>query len=244
MNAFPGDATAAFLAAHFPDRTKATPTLPGPATRAEAYRIQDRVMSVLGDACGWKVGRAGSNPEPYCAPLPAARLLGSGGVYARHDGLARLEAELGLRIGRDVPAGSVPGVAECAELVDAIVPAIEILEGRLAGPQAEDALWKLADLQGNGGLVLGAPVPWSGQDLRQVSLALSEDGEPGAVAHPFGNPFDLFCWTVDHVSRHRGGLRRGNVVITGSYCGVVALADAQRFTATFPEYGVVSVDVV
>lgn len=248
MSAFSAEETAAFLATHFRERTAGAPISRGPATRSEAYRVQDLMIAALGDhPCGWKVGRAKTDPEPYCAPLPALRRLASAGSYARHHGVARLEAELGLRLGRDVPVSrTVLGRAECAELIDAIVPAIEILDTRLAGPQADDPLWKLADLQGNGGLVLGAPVPWTGQDLGEVSLAIGKDGEGQAamVRHPFGEPFDLFCWAVNHVARHRNGLRRGTVIITGSYCGIVELGTGHRFFATFPEYGQVSLDVV
>ncbi|MGO4834621.1 hypothetical protein AB4144_20420, partial [Rhizobiaceae sp. 2RAB30] len=120
-----------------------------------------------------------------------------------------------------------------------------ILETRLAGPAAQDPLWKLADLQANGGLVLGEPVPWTAQDLGKVRLATgsrrSDDFD--SVAHPFGAPFDLFCWTVNHVSRLRGGLRRGDVIITGSYCGIVEIRDPQCFVATFADYGTVSLNV-
>jgi 2-keto-4-pentenoate hydratase len=247
MKAFSAEAAAAFLMEHFHDRTKAAPLLTGPATRADSYRVQDLLMGTLGHACGWKVGLAKPDAEPYCAPLPASRRLENGGVYKRYDGVARLEAELGLRLGRDVPAEAADlGRAECAELIDAIVPTIEILESRLVEPQAGDAFWKLADLQANGGVILGEPAPWSKQDLGRVSLAINADGSqpPTDAAHPFGDPLDLFCWVVRHVSRHRGGLRRGDVVITGSYCGIINLESPQHFTATFPEYGAVSVNVV
>lgn len=110
---------------------------------------------------------------------------------------------------------------------------------------AQDPLWKLADLQANGGLVLGKPVPWTGQDLGAVRLAVGSQEEAAfdMAAHPFGAPFDLFCWTVDRVARHRGGLRRGDVIITGSYCGIVEIRAPGRFTAAFADFGAVCVDV-
>jgi 2-keto-4-pentenoate hydratase len=64
------------------------------------------------------------------------------------------------------------------------------------------------------------------------------------IAHPFGGPFDLFCWTVNHVSRLRGGLKRGDVIITGSYCGIVSIRDPQAFVATFADYGDVILNVL
>lgn len=246
MDGFSVAAAADLLAAHARQGTKARPAMPGPGSRAEAYRIQDRMIAALGGACGWKVGRAKADPEPYCAPIPASRRLDGGGDYARFHGVARVEAELGFRLGRDVPpSGAVRSRAECAGLVDAIVPALEILETRLEDPAAQDPLWKLADLQANGAVVIGEPVPWTGQDTGRVRLAIGS-GRTGAfdeAVHPFGEPFDLFHWTVDHVSRQRGGLKRGDVIITGSYCGIVELRDPQRFVAAFADYGEVCLNV-
>lgn len=247
VTGFRADRAAAFLVPHFLERTQGVRAGPGPASRADAYATQDFMIAALGGGCGWKVGRAKDDPEPYCAPLPLTRLLGSGGTYRRSNGVALVEAELGFRLGRDVPAGAAPGDrAGYAALVDAVVPTLEILETRLSPPAAQDPLWKLADLQANGGVVLGRPVPWEDADLGAVRLALDAGGEAGfeARTHPFGAPFDLFCWTVEHVALRRGGLRRGDVVITGSYCGIVELRRPQRFTATFAGYGSVSVDVV
>lgn len=247
MNAFSADAAADLLVVQFRQGTKTQPAMSGPGTRGEAYQVQDRMIAALGGACGWKVGRAKTDPEPYCAPVPASRLLNSGGDYARFHGVAQVEAELGYRLGRDVPpSAAVLDRAECAALVDAIVPALEILETRLEPPAAQDPLWKLADLQANGALVVGKPVPWAGQDPGQVRLAIGsgQDGAFEGVAHPFGAPFDLFCWTVNHVARQRGGLKRGDVIITGSYCGIVEIRDPQRFVATFADYGDVCLTVL
>lgn len=246
MEPFHAGKAAAFLASHLREHSIGEPGIAGPATRAEAYQVQDRLIGTLGGACAWKVGRAATSPEPYCAPISSARRVDNAGPYARFEGVARLEAELGFRLGRDVPPSSaVLSRSECVGLVDAIVPAIEILETRLAPAIAQDPLWKLADLQGNGGLVLGAPAPWAGQDLGTVDLAVGADDGAGFVRklHPFGEPVDLFCWTLNHVASRRGGLRRGDVVITGSYCGIVEIRDPGPFVARFAGYPAVGVSV-
>lgn len=243
MAPFSAADAAELLSSHFLAGTSCLPDLDGPLTRPDAYAVQDLMVGRLGAVRGWKVGRAKTGPEPYCAPLPASRQIGGGAAYARRHGVANLEAELAFRLARDVPpSATVQGRDECAALVDTIVPAIEILETRLEAPAAQDPLWKLADLQGNGGLVLGAPVAWAGQDLGQVELAVGA-AAARTVPHPFGDPLGLLCWTVNHVARHRGGLKRGDVVITGSYCGIVAVAGPQHFRASFTGYGDVSVTV-
>lgn len=67
----PSDSVRALLAAH----TQATPVRWRdivPASLAEAYAVQDALLAQLGPVGGWKVGAAGPQAEPGCAPLPAA----------------------------------------------------------------------------------------------------------------------------------------------------------------------------
>ncbi len=245
---FSSRSVADFLLQRFASGKVAVPELPGPQTRVDAYAVQDRVAAGLGPVKAWKVGRAKDIAEPYCAPIPQSRVVVSGAGYTRRDGVARLEAELGLRIGQDIGGISIPlSQAECLNLVDAVVPAIEILETRLAGAPATGAMWKLADLQGNGGLVLGHPAPWTGQDLRTPWLAIESPGQALAPAveakHPFGDPLELLTWTVNHVAAKRGGLSKGDVIITGSYCGILDVSESGLFLAAFNGFAPVSLQV-
>ncbi len=246
MGSFSAAQAAGFLAAQFRQRTSAVPAMPGPSTRADTYRVHDLLIEALGQPCGWKVGRSRVETEPYCAPLPASRLLADGASYPAPGGVARLEAELGLRLGRDVPASSAPLDREaCLGLIDAVVPSIEIVETRLLAPAAHDPEWKLADLQGNGGVVFGPALPWKGQALDQAALAIGFGGERRSFTapHPFGDPLGLFCWTVNAVTGRGIAMRKGDVVINGSFCGIVEVPAGTRFVATFPQHGEVSVTV-
>lgn len=63
----------------------------------------------------------------------------------RPNGVARVEAEFGFGW-RDVPPSeTLWDKMECAALVDAILPCMEIVETRLTGAAAQDPLWKRAD---------------------------------------------------------------------------------------------------
>lgn len=246
MGSFSAAQAADFLAAQFKARTSAAPAVAGPSTRADTYRVHDLLIEALGQPCGWKVGRSKTETEPYCAPLPASRRLDDGATYRAPGGVARLEAELGLRLGRDVPASSGPLDREtCLGLIDAVVPSIEIIETRLAASAAQDPEWKLADLQGNGGVVFGPALPWKGQALDQVPLVLGFAGErrSSTAPHPFGDPLGLFCWTVNTLIARGIPMRKGEVVINGSFCGIVEVPAGTRFVATFPQHGEVSVAV-
>lgn len=246
MAAFSAASTAEFLAEQFKARTNAAPAVAGPATRADTYRVHDLLIAALGQPCGWKVGRSKTETEPYCAPLPAARRLDNGATYRAPSAVARLEAELGLRLGRDVPAASGPLDREaCIGLIDAVVPSIEIIETRLAAPAVQEPEWKLADLQGNGGVVFGPALPWQGQALDNVPLVLDFAGgrRSSTACHPFGDPLGLFCWTVNTVTARGIAMRKGEVVINGSFCGIVEVPAGTRFVAAFPQHGEVSLNV-
>lgn len=246
MSMFSAAAAARFLAGHIDARTCGVPATPAPETHDDAYRVQDILIEGLGGACGWKAGRGKAGPEPYCAPLPRAWMRTSRESYIPSGGTAQLEAEIGFRLGVDVdPATQDLTPTQCRDLIDGLVPSIEILESRLDGAAASEPLWKLADLQGNGGVVFGEAVSWNGQSVDEVRLVIGTGklGSPDVMRHPFGGPFDLFCWTVNHVARSRGGLRRGDVIITGSYCGIVKLPSPGMFQADFEGIGSVALDV-
>lgn len=244
MDTFSAGQAADFLAGQFRMRTSAAPAVAGPSTRAETYHVHDLLIEALGPPCGWKVGRAGT--QPYCAPLPASRRLENGATYRATGGVARLEAELGLRLGRDVPAASGPLDHDaCLGLIDAVVPSIEIIETRLLAPAIEGPEWKLADLQGNGGVVFGPALPWQGQSLDQASLVIDVAGErrTSTAAHPFGDPLGLFRWTVNMVTGRGIPMRKGDVIINGSFCGIVDVPAGARFSARFAQHGDVSLNV-
>lgn len=246
MTAFETKAAADFLWGQIEARSSGAPDMEAPGSRSDAYGVQDMLLARLGGGCGWKVGRGKAGLEPYCAPLPRAWKRAHGQEYRPAGGAALLEAEIAFRLGRDVePRGEVLTSTRCQDLIDALVPAIEILEARLDAPAVSDPGWKLADLQGNGGLVLGEAVAWNGQSVDEVRLAVGTGklASPDVMRHPFGAPLELFSWTVNHVAQSRGGLRRGDVIITGSYCGIVRLPAPGMFRAVFEGIGAVAVDI-
>ena len=56
-----------------------------------------------------------------------------------------------------------------------------------------------------------------------------------------GDPLRLFRWAIDHCCRHRGGLRRGDVITTGTFTGIHFLAGPARVEAEFPGIGTVEI---
>ena len=185
-----------------------------PSNRAGAYAIQDATLSAIGPVAGWKVGAKGPQAEPHCAPLPTSGLHASGVTLTGPAWRWRcVEVEVALRLGRDLnPHGKLLPPEELAEAFDTVLPAIEVVESRLAEGKTADPLAHLADLQCHGALVLGSPstLQPSRLDLRTAEASLSFGAVSAAQTHG-GNPepdvWRLLAWLAVHCADRGQPLR-------------------------------------
>lgn len=214
-----------------------------PRSAAEAYEIQDAVLPQIGHVAGWKVGARTPRAEPTCAPLPAKLILPSPqrfppGKFA----LNGVEAELAFTLARDLPPRDVAyEEAEMFAAVERVHPAIEVVDSRFSDIGTTDAWSLLADFQSNGALVLGAGVALPGAfgSGEQTVCLLVNDVEQVATPgrNPAGSLMRLLSWLANHVAIRSGGLRRGDVVTTGSWTGLRFFPAGTRVAAAFPGIG-------
>lgn len=194
--------------------------------RAAVYAIQDGVARATGPVAGWKVGARTPIADPNPAPLLGGALVPS---PARFDGKAMhmigVEVEISFHIVRDVAARAAPVEREeaLAAVGDGFV-GMEIVDTRLADFQSADPEWLLADNQMNHALVVGDTIgAWKTLDWPKLQVNLVVDGQTivdqkgglGAV-----DPVRPLIWMIDHAVRHRGGLRAGQAITTGSWTGL------------------------
>lgn len=214
-----------------------------PADLREAYAMQDALAGLLEPLGGWKVGASGPQAEPACAPLPAIGLLPSGCVLQGASWRLRgIEVEVALRLGRDLEADTPPPVHELQAAVAAVLPAIEVVESRLANWRESPAAAQLADLQNHGALILGeaASIVPAELDLRSVMAYLAFDGQPVASArgaHPAGDVWRLLGWLAVHCTRRGRPLRKGQVVTTGSCSGLLFAPEGAHVQAELQGIG-------
>lgn len=195
-----------------------------PTDRAEVYAIQAEVMARLGAVGAFKIGRKSVDETPFFAPIRAATILPSGaGIASAESRLRGVELEVAFRFETDPPAPDAPGFEDALRAAVVALPAIEIVEARLKDPDAVDPLWKLADNQANGAVVVGEPVEnWQALDLAERTVRLDIGGatvHEGARPAPGGDPFASLAAFVKAVGDHCGGLHAGQVVICGSLTG-------------------------
>jgi 2-keto-4-pentenoate hydratase len=210
----------ALIAAHR-SGTRAAPFAPAPATLAEAYQVQSRIIAGLADlgpVAGFKTARKSAAP-PTMAPIRAAYCLPSGAEVTLGDEMG-IELEVGWKIIAPLPdpaeAGFDAALLRCIQPV----PVIELVDTRLSGPRAEDPLAKLADFQINHGLIIGTPLAnWEGRDFATVTARMQAGDTQlvdGPAEVPGGSALATLVALLGQIGTHCGGLQVGQIVITGS----------------------------
>jgi len=176
---------------------------------------------------------SGPGAAPGIAPVLAQRITEPSLDIdaALFHGLA-LEVEFGFRLNRDLPARATPWSRD--EVADAIsfVPVIEIQGSRFRDRVGFGEAENLADGNANGVLVVGAPIAnWADLNFSSLRVTLTLDDvlvQDATGTHPAGDPVHLVQWTANHVASRTGGLRRGDIVTTGSLQGATAAGSGAR----------------
>lgn len=197
-----------------------------PASPEDAFAAQALQLRALGPLAGWKVGAKHAAAQPSCAPLPASGVLSSGAqLHGPSWRMRGIEVELAIRLGRDLDADEPPSPVQLRQAIDAVLPAVEVVETRLADWQGSDPLAQLADLQTHGALVLGAPHPVPASlELTDIAASLTVDGQMLASTrggNPAGDLWRLLGWLAVHCTRQGLPLRAGQVITTGSCTGLL-----------------------
>ena len=196
----------------------------GIATVAQAYAIQrDFVALRTGGApvAGYKVGLTSPAMQAQCgldAPVSGivtqANVLHSPATLILADFMRLgVEIEIAVRLKRDVAPGD-----DIAAAIDAIAPAMEIVDNRDCDYATLEGLSFIADNGWHEAIVLG---PWltAWPELSEVEGVLFADGSElarGLGGAALGHPFRSVAWLADNLARHGGHLRAGEIVMTGN----------------------------
>ncbi len=219
-----------------------------PATEADAYEIQRLTMAQLGPIGGWKVGAAGPDAPPNCAPMPKSGLHTGPTQLPNEDFTTRdIESEIAVVLRHDLPSRPTPYTR--ADIIAAIAschPGIEVVQSRFADPPAIDALSHLADLVRHGAYVLGPAIPdWQRIDFSHVEIcqtiaAPAVSHEIRRTGNPAGDMMRLLLWLANEGATWAGGLHAGEVITTGTWSGCTPAPPHADVTAHFTGLGRVS----
>ncbi|MCE8040409.1 hypothetical protein [Halomonas sp. MCCC 1A11062] len=206
-----------------------------PDSRTAAYATQ----AVLGQRLGWwPAGRPHAwklamGQPPLAAPIPDALLLPSPARLASWVSVPGIEVELAVRLSRALLPGA--GRDECEAAVGETLAVIERFDVRAEGWPELPQNFLLADLQMHAGLVLGSGVQgWPGD----TSLTLNIAAPPGSTwQHPLGDPLALLPWLAEHAAAQGWTLQAGDLIATGSWCGMYEVPPGGCVRARFDGIG-------
>lgn len=203
----------------------------GVTTLDDAYRVQDRYVSLLksrfGAPIGYKIGLTSQRMQTMCGidqPIAgvvlADRLHRSGARVAISDyGRIGLEFEIAVRMASDLPLDGPAFTPETiAAHVAGVCAAIEIVDDRAADYAELDVLSLVADNSWNGGIVLSDfRSPWPTLDA--VTGVVRRNGvevDRGYGRDVLGHPFAPLAWLANALAAKGRALRAGDIVMTGS----------------------------
>ncbi|MDI6410338.1 fumarylacetoacetate hydrolase family protein [Streptomyces albus] len=239
------DDVAALLTAAAKTRTPCAPVREhlGATDIDAAYEVQRRLVAARTAAGARRVGAkigltARAVQQQFGVFQPDFGVLFADMVYAHTEPVPlgrflqpRAEGEIAFVLGRDL---DLPGatVADVLRATDFVLPAIEIVDSRIAG-------WDLAitdtvaDNASSGAVVLGTtPFRLDGRDLARVGMTLYHDGEPvsfGAGHACLGSPVVAVAWLARETARRGQPLRAGDLVMSGALGPMVPVGGPGRY---------------
>lgn len=156
-----------------------------------------------------------------------------------------IEAEYGIRIGRDVAERGGGHTAESiAEYVDAVIPAIEIVDYRYLD-WSIGAFPIAADNAIHGWWIEGKPVTdWQAIDLAAGEVTVRSNGgvvTTGSGVNVLGHPLNVLAWLADELPRFGHQLQTGDLVTTGVVTDVFEADQGDVVVADFAGLGSVEV---
>jgi 2-keto-4-pentenoate hydratase len=220
-----------------------------PADVDDALRIQQAVLQQLNaEIGGWKCSVPPTGGA-VLAPIPANVIFRTSPcVMPIVDGMAAIEPEIAYVMGQNLPPRETP--YSCNEVLNAVASvhlAFELIETRYTPDTAPDMPDKLADSLSNYGLFLGPSIKdehgkegVDGASLPAIALVLNE-GERASGSwegkHPDGHPLRALHWLANYLAGRGTGLKRGEVVTTGSYHGLIQVPADTPLRMRFADLG-------
>jgi 2-keto-4-pentenoate hydratase len=219
-----------------------------PADIDAALAVQRRVTELLGlPIGGWKCS-VPTTPRPIpMAPIYAPTIFSSAPCpILPIKGLARIEPEIAFAMNRDLPRRATAYTdAEVRAAIRAPHLVLELIGPRYVDPTAATFPEQLADAIANHGLFVGPAVPDAlDHPLDAIPIGIDAAGRSLRSVqgkHPDGHPLKPLVWLANYLAQHGEGLNAGQIVTTGSYCGVVDVPLDTLLRVRFGELGTLNV---
>jgi len=227
-----------------------------PASIAEAYAAQEVYYRLAEPLYGAVGGAKIATTTKVMQQLMGIDHPCGGAIFARtiHASPARIqtadfvnlriESEIALKLGADLPASGAPWTRETvAPAVAAAMPAFELIEDRNADYARCEATSLIVENCWNGGVVIGAPKPVPVAALVGIAGRLTVGGKAIGEGNA-EDPCATLAWLANLLAERGRDLKAGMVVITGSLIPTVSIAAGERAVFTVDGLGETVMDAV
>ncbi len=221
---------------------------------ADAYDIQRRWANARIEKGAKIIGRkigltsramqiASNMTEPDYGVILNDRLFSDGARISTKSFIKpRLETELAFVMAEDLK-GSGCQPHDVLRATEFVVPALEIIDYRTKVPRA--IVDTIADNAAYGAIVTGGRIfrPFD-IDLRWIAATLSKNGvieESGVSAAVMGHPAAGIAWLVNKLAPLDDGLRKGEIVLGGSFTRPIDIAEGDVVVADYGALGSIGV---
>ena len=210
-----------------------------PESSEDGYAVQKALHDYLrkngqGELAGWKIGATTATmqdylgvTEPAYGRIMSGTMIESGSTFAAA-GFCNpgIECEIAIRLGKD-SHGSDYTRESVAGLIDAVIPAIEIVENRYGDFEERGTPTLIADDFFHKACVLGAALSdWKALDLAALTGRVRIDAEEkaeGKGAAVMGHPLEAVAWLANLLGTQGEKLKAGDLIMTGSVTPVMWL---------------------
>ena len=227
-----------------------------PTNFDEAYAAQEALCALwepkLGPIAGRKIAVTTKVMQelmgidhPCGGTIFSSRVHTSPAKIAKRDFVnVRLECELAVRLGRDLPGGSSAWTRETArQAVGEVMAAFELIEDRNADYKSSRALSLIADNAWNGGIVIGPAIDPPAGDLNGIVGTLKRNGKPDGSGKT-DDPMGALAWLANLAAERGRPITAGMVVITGSVIPTIDIAPGERLDFELAGIGATSMTAV
>jgi 2-keto-4-pentenoate hydratase len=149
----------------------------------------------------------------------------------------RVESEIALELGRDLPPSGAPWTAaNVVPYVAGAMPAYELIEDRNAVYTETNVVSMIVENCWNGGVVVGARRPVGAKDIVGVSGHQMLNGR-SLGSGKSENPFATLAWLANLLAERGRDLTAGMVLITGSLIPTFSIEPGDRAVFTVDGLG-------
>jgi 2-keto-4-pentenoate hydratase len=217
----------------------------------DAYRIQLRTVKLAADSgrkvAGKKIGLT-SKPmqEMFGISTPDYGHLYDSMIWSEESRIAvsslhrpRIEPEIAFILGEDLKGPGV-GLTDVFRATAGLIPCFEIIDSRIRNWEitivdsvSDNASAALITLGGTTGDIRDF-------DLKNIGLIVEKNGEIAALsagAAVMGHPALSVAWLANKLGEYGVSLRKGEIILSGSFTKAFDAVPGDVFTASFDRLG-------